>query len=212
MNWGFWILNAAYLVYVASALFKDMLRLRLVLLLSTIGYIAYGFIAELWPLVWWNIPFGLAQGYQIFLLLKRRMGVNLNEEAEAIRVLMFSELERPEFNVFWQSGYQTVYRSGDTIIEHGQVVDDLMLILEGEADVYPPDHKPDNPIRLGRLRLLGEMSAVSGGTARATVTANGIVRTRNWDRAQLDKLGKDNPAIEKHALLVIGNELTRKLT
>lgn len=212
MDWGFWVLNAAYLVYVASALFKDMLRLRFVLLMSTIGYIIYGFIAELWPLVWWNIPFGLVQGYQIFLLVKQRVGVNLNDEAEAIRVLMFSELERPEFNLFWQSGQQSIYRSGDTIIEYGQVVDHLMLILEGQADVYLPEQDPDDAIRLGRLRLLGEMSAVSGGTARATVKANGIVRTRNWQRAELDKLGKNNPAIEKHALLVIGNELTRKLS
>lgn len=211
MDWAFWILNSAYIFYVASAVFKDMLRLRLVLFGATLLYILYGFVAPLWPLVYWNVAFGLVQGYQIFLLAKQRIGIDLNDEAEAVRVLMFADLDRPSFNLLWQAGIQKVYTDGEIIIEHGRAVDELMLILEGEVDVLPPGRDPDDPIQLGRLRLLGEMTAVSGGTARATVRARGLVRTRNWTLGQLDRLGKSNPEIEKNALMVIGNELTRKI-
>lgn len=213
MDWdvGFLILNGAYLVYLASAVFKEILWLRMALLLATLMYIAYGFIEPLWPLVYWNIAFGSMQIYQIWKLIKQRLGVKLDEEAEAIRVLMFSGLDRPMFNLLWQSGRQAVYRDGETLIEYDTQGEDLMLILEGEVDVRPPDRDPADPIRLGRLRLLGEMSAVSGQRTRATVTAKGLVRTRNWRQSDLEELGEENPAIEKHALLLIGTELARKV-
>lgn len=212
MNWGFWVLNCAYVFYVASAAFKDMLRLRLVLFVATIFYIAYGFVETNWPFVYWNVGFGAVQLYQIWTLLRQRMGINLDEEAEAIRVLMFSGLDRPLFNVLWQAGQQNVYSDGETLIEYDEAVGQLMLILEGEVDVAPPNRPAESPIRLGRLRLLGEMSSVTGGTASATVTADGLVRTRNWRQVDLDKLGKDHPEIEKNALLLIGAELARKIT
>jgi len=211
MDWDFWILNSAYVLYVVSAIFKDMLRLRIVLFGATILYIVYGFVAPLWPLVYWNLAFGALQLYQILMLLKQRIGIDLSDEAEAVRVLMFGELDRPLFNLMWQAGSQRVYRAGETIIMYDEVVDELMLILEGEVDVFLPDQNPARPLQLGRLRLLGEMSAVSGGTARATVKARSLVRTRNWRQSELNKLGQDHPAIEKNALLVIGNELTRKV-
>lgn len=211
MNWGFWAINAAYLVYVSSAMFKDMLRLRVLLFIATLLYIAYGLIEPLWPLVYWNIPFGIMQAYQIWVLVKQRIGINLDEEAEAVRVLMFSDLDRPLFNLMWQCGDQATYQDGETLIEFDTKVEHLMLVLDGEVEVRPPSRAPKDPLILGRLRLLGEMSAMSGQTARATVTANGPVRTRNWRQSELHSLGEQHPEIQKHALLLIGNELARKV-
>ena len=206
---GGWLsLNMAYLVYAVSGLFRDMLRLRLTLLLATLLFIIYGVVAEIWSVFWWNLPVGAVHTWGIWMLLKQRRSVNLDAEAEAVRTLLYPDLDRVAFNLMWHAGEERSV-SNEVLIRRDEPVDELLLILDGDVDV---DVRDDLVVRLGRLRIVGEMSSVTGSNATATVTANNNVRLRAWNKEKFARLIEEHPEIERAHLRAIGHELTRKLT
>jgi len=206
---GWVLLNCAYLIYTASGLFKDMLQLRIVWMISTIFFISHGLVDRLWPAVWWNIPVMVIHGYMITSLLRARRGIDLDDEAEAIRTLIFPDLDRVAFNAMWHCGEQRTIEDGVVLITKDQEVNDLILIIDGEVDVLVGD---DLTVRLSQYRLVGEMTSLSGGTASATVTTNGAVELRAWDKKKLDECGKQYPGVQLSLLKAMGQEVARKLS
>ena len=109
-------------------------------------------------MVWWNLPVAASTRMGDRRPVRQRRAINLGAEAEAVRTLLFSDLEPLSFIALWEAGEERVV-TDDVLIEVDQPVDDLLLILEGEVDVLVRD---DLTVRLGRLRMIGEMSAVTG--------------------------------------------------
>jgi len=205
---GWILLNLAYLIYTVSGLFKDMLKLRIVWALATFFFLAHGLVDRLWPAVWWNLPVLAVHTYMIGSLFRARRGVNLSEEEEAIRTLIFPELDRVSFNTLWQCGQDGLVKD-EVLITKGTEVNQLILIMHGEVDVEVSD---ELTVRLSQYRLVGEMSRLSGGVASATVTANGMLSFRAWDKDKLDACTTKHPEIQVALLRAMGNEVARKLT
>lgn len=206
---GGWLsLNMAYFVYAISGLFRDMLRLRLTLLVATMFFVIYGVVAEIWSVFWWNLPVGAVHIWGVWVLLKQRRAVDLDAEAEAVRTLLYPALDRVAFNLMWHASEERTV-SNEVLIRRNEPVEELLLILDGDVDV---DVRDDLVVRLGRLRLVGEMSSVTGSNATATVTANNSVRLRAWNKEKFARLIEEHPDIERAHLQAIGHELTRKLT
>lgn len=205
---GWVLLNLAYLIYTASGLFKDMLKLRVVWALSTVFFLSHGLVDELWPAVWWNLPVLAIHVYMIGSLVRSRRGINLTAEAEAIRTLKFPDLDRVAFNAMWHSGEDRTVNNR-VLIEKGQDVHELMLITEGEVDVLVSD---ELTVRLSNYRFIGEMTSLSGGTARATVVATNPVTLRAWNKMTLDECAKKHPQVQVALLKAMGQEVTRKLS
>ena len=158
--------------------------------------------------MWWNLPVLAIHIYMIASLLQARRGIDLDDEAEAIRTLIFPSLDRSSFNTMWHCG-ETRTVAGDTVlIVKDQPVRELILIIDGEVDV---DVRDDLTVRLSQYRLVGEMTSLSGGNATATVTTNGPVNMRAWNKRALDECGAKHPEIELALLKAMGNEVARKL-
>ncbi len=155
-----------------------MLRLRVVWMTGTVLFMTYGLIAGLWPAVYWNVPVMGVHIWRITGLVRDRQSVDLDDEAEAIRTLVFAGLDRVAFNALWHCGEEQIVED-HTLIEQGAEVKDLGLILDGEVDVFI-DEKPTR--RMGHYRLIGEISSLTGEMATASVVANGTVRVRTWDK------------------------------
>jgi len=204
---GWVLLNLAYLIYAASGLFKDMLKLRLVWMLSTVLFLAHGLTDRLWPAVWWNVPVLLIHLSMVVALLRQRRGIDLDQEADAIRTLIFPDLDRAMFNIMWHCGEQRVI-SDKVLIHAGKPVDELTLILDGELDVLIDD---GTRIRVGPYRLVGEVSSLRNTVASATVTALGTVRLRTWNKEALAECERRHPAIRLAVLEAMGQEVARKL-
>lgn len=202
------LLNAAYATYAISGLFKDMLKLRIVLVIATVFFISWGFADGIWSAVWWNTPVGLVHLWQIWLLLKARIGIDLDDEAEAIRTLIFNGMDRVDFNTLWHAGTERSVSDG-VLITKGHEVNELMLILDGEVEVAVSD---DYTVRLSQYRLLGEMSSLTRAAASATVTPLGTVRLRAWDKDKLATLAAAHPTIDVALLRAMGQDVSRKLS
>ncbi|MGK0227232.1 MAG: hypothetical protein ACI8XD_002057, partial [Thermoproteota archaeon] len=132
---GWALLNLAYLLYFASGLFQDILRLRVLWMTATIFFLAHGIIDRLWPAVWWNIPVLLVHLWMIRGLVTERRQIDLDDEAEAIHQLMFSDLDRSQFNTLWHFGEERTL-TDEVLLTKGKDVPDLTLLLEGEFAVH----------------------------------------------------------------------------
>ena len=204
---GWALLNLAYLIYFASGLFKDMLRLRIVWMLSTFFFISHGVVDQLWPAVWWNLPVMFVHVWMIRGLITERRRIDLNEEAEAIHQLMFSDLDRSQFNTLWHWGEEHTV-TDDVLLVKGEPVLTLTLLLEGEFAVNVSD---DLSVRLSPYRIVGEISTFTGEPASATVQALGTARYRSWTKSDLERSTKQHPRISVSLLRAMGHEAARKV-
>lgn len=200
------VLNAAYLVYTTSALFKEMIWLRLTLLAATFLYIVYGIIAPNTSIFLWNIPVGLLHMYAIWQLFSARRGIDLDDEAEALRTLVFPSLDRVAFNALWHCGDER-YAEDEVLIAEGEPVPELFMVLEGQVEVLKGTEK----FAVSRFRMIGEMSSLSDSAASATVRATSRVRLRAWDKRKLAALAKTHPDTDVAMLRAMGQEVARKL-
>jgi len=213
MSAAFILVNIAYLVYAISPTFKDMVPLRITLLSASLLFIAFGFAD--WanppsrPAVWWNIPVVAIHSWQLFRLISERREVDLDDEAEAVRALVYPDLDRVSFHALWKSSYERDLVPGEVFIHQGDPVDLLYLVMAGDVEANISGEKV---VRLGRLRFLGEISSLTGQTASATVSALTNVRVRVWSKTAHAALCTENAELERAHLRAIGQDLTRKLT
>ena len=181
MSAAFILLNVAYLVYAISPLFKEILRLRVTLLVATVFYILFGLAdwadTDSRAVVFWNIPVFMIHAWQIWVIMAERRGVDLDDEAEAVRTLVYPDLDRVSFNALWKSSYERDLVPGEIFIRQGDPVDLLYLVMDGDVEANISGRRV---VGLGRLRFLGEISSLTGETASATVTAVTQVRARVW--------------------------------
>lgn len=208
------LLNVAYAVYVASSLCKRMVTLRIVLIIATAFFIAYGVRADIWSVVWWNLPFGLMHGWQLMKLVNERRHATLTDEQEAIRTLLLPSLEPVEFARLWKLGHETTFADGEVLISEGSISDALMLVLDGNVEVRFNGSRNHAPVPLGRLSLLGEMSVLSSETASASVNTVGATRVQYWPRealTPLDELRVAEPEIHAALMSMVGRDLANKL-
>lgn len=207
LSWELLTLNAAYVVYVASPVFKEILKLRVVLLIATGFFIAYGIISGIHSVTLWNIPFGLLHLWGIAGLIRERMGVSLSEEAEALRVLLMPGLDRPEFSKLWNSGNQITITNTKFITE-GQPVENVALILDGLVHVTSEAGLDRD---LGRFAFVGEQSALMDRPASASVTTVGEARLWSWNQQALKKLVEENEPIRQAWNGALARDLAKKV-
>ena len=205
---GWALLNLAYLLYFASGLFQDILRLRVLWMTATIFFLVHGIIDRLWPAVWWNIPVLLVHLWMIRGLVTERRQIDLDDEAEAIHQLMFSDLDRSQFNTLWHYGEERTL-TDEVLLTKGKDVPDLTLLLEGEFAVHVSDQLS---IRLSPYRIVGEISTFTGEPASATVWASGTARFRSWAKTDLEVCSLKHPLIHVSLLRAMGHEAARKIT
>ena len=204
---GWALSNLAYLLYFASGLFQDILRLRVLWMTATIFFLAHGIIDRLWPAVWWNIPVLLVHLWMIRGLVTERRQIDLDDEAEAIHQLMFSDLDRSQFNTLWHYGEERTL-TDEVLLTKGKDVPDLTLLLEGEFAVHVSDQLS---IRLSPYRIVGEISTFTGEPASATVWASGTTRFRSWAKTDLEVCSLKHPLIHVSLLRAMGHEAARKI-
>lgn len=201
------VLNIAYAIYMSSSLFKDIVGLRVTLILTSIAFVAYGIVDDSLSIILWNIGFGLAHSIQLARHFNDRRQVQLSDESRRFQESLFPELDDYDFFVLWSLGQDQAFSDSVLIEEHAKV-DVLMLLRSGSVTV---ERSGQFISTLGPGQLVGEMSFVTGNTAAGTVRAVGAVQVRAWPQSQLRALELLNPSAHSAIQQAIGRSLTRKV-
>ena len=84
--------------------------------------------------------------------------------------------------------------SGDCLIQEGQISDDVILITSGVVEARWQGFMGNQPPRLGPGSVLGDISFLMGGTARASVFALETVEALRLSRSGLETVMERHPA------------------
>lgn len=159
------------------------------------------------PIVW-NLLFTSINLREIYRLLRERRPVHLSEREECLHSRCFASLGKREFRTLMEAASWSDAAPDSEIVATGQVLDQLRVIHEGEAQVLVDDR---GVASIGEGRFVGEMSYLTGEPTCAAVRATRDTTLVSWPNAALDSLSETNPSIRAALQRVVSSDLANKL-
>lgn len=206
-----WVGRAAYMMLAGGFLMTDIFWLRCLLTGGYTGLTIYHTF-QIRPL---RIPL---MGSFFFVCVNAAMALSVFSERNMVKELSEEEadiytshfeatMSVKEFKLLMAHG-KVVHATKVMELVHAGVVADLVLVLEGRAEVIIPDGEL---LSITRCGMVGEVSFVGGTVSSATALAVPGSTYIVWRRDELQGLLAREPAIAKCLELRIGQELMRKL-
>lgn len=209
------VTNIGYLLTFIALAVKEIYWLRIILTLAQILQFTHAYLTWSWygndpSKMVWTFLFVIINVVQIIILYLNRREIPIPEEIKDLYENIFHTKSKREFLKFWDEG-KVCQIENDTIIKTGDKQSDLMLILNGTADVV---RGKDKVATLERGQFIAEISYITGNGVSADVSANGELLFYTWSRERLEKLRKNNPKtmskLDRILTLDMANKLVRK--
>ena len=201
------IIHLGFALMLIAQAIRNILLLRIILILAQGTFIAYGYISHNISVAIWNGLFILINVVQIVLLARERRPVEVPEDITDIYEKVFPEMTRREFLYFWQIGKAFQKRKG-LIIEKGTQQNRVLLILKGTAKVMSGRKEI---AELGRGDFIAEMSFLTGEPASADVQCKGELTCMAWSKDALNNLKKINQRLWSKLQHVLSRDLVVKV-
>jgi CRP-like cAMP-binding protein len=200
------LINTAYAVYVGSTFFRDIFRLRLMLVVASVVFLFWGIVDDNLSVILWNFAFGSVSAFQLLRLVHIRRSVKLTELESTIRAERFASMSERDFLLFGEMGARGS-ATDSVLIEHGESHGRLLLVTAGEVEVQ----RLNRVATSGAGDSLGEMSLLSDLPAAATVTAKGLVDYREWTHERIAGSARAEPSLSAAFRAALAADLSRKL-
>lgn len=126
----------------------------------------------------------------------------------------FRNLTDDERETLMQVAVGNAYGSGDTVINQGDRVENLMVVAQGMlrvTHVFEGGHLSEFVGPLGPGDVVGEMSFVDGQGASATLIADGDTEVLTIPRNAIDALMSENPTFAGRLYKDLLLHLSRRL-
>lgn len=208
MYWDYVLLNAYYAGNAIAFLIRDIFWLRIVIVIAGFCMIARGILLNNVVIIGWISIFTLINIYQIISLIRAKQDVKLVSKLQKIYDKTFSDMTKREFVKFWNLGYDKFYNKGEIILQDGDKMERLYLIISGKVIIK----KNENSVtRLDCDKFIGEMSFLSENPVSADVLTENNVELRTWNRNILNHLNKNQHQLYNKFHLILSKDLIKKL-
>ena len=205
------MIHVANVLYLASYSVRDILWLRILTVVAALCLLPYYFgcgAEPLWEAIAWNGLFIGVNLFQILLLVRERWPVQLEGLERDIYERIFHTLTPGEFQKLLKLGSWKQHAPEAVLVGHGTVVDEMMVLCEGEAKVLIGD---DEVARLKEGQFVGEMSFLTQKKASANVVSAGETTVLSWPQRELQAYLDKNGGMAFKVQGVLGQDLVRKL-
>ncbi len=199
--------NLAYGFMLCAFVTRDLLSLRVVLIVGQSLAILYAWLNGVPIIAAWNVVFVAVNAWMAFQLLKDRRAVRVPEEVRPLYERHFAPLTPQEFLRFWNAGEPGTAESGP-LTKAGERPSWLYFLTEGRVRV---SRDTEAIAELGPGYFVGEMSLLTGRPANADVAPLGRVGTRRWSTAALIDTRERDPHLWTKIQSVIGLDLVEKI-
>ncbi|MBC8256815.1 MAG: cyclic nucleotide-binding domain-containing protein [Candidatus Marinimicrobia bacterium] len=202
------LLNSGYfLVFLALAI-REILWLRITITFGQSTLFTYSMLNGNYNIAFWNSVFVIVNIIQIIIIYRERQQLEIPEEVQDIYESIFHSNTHRQFLYFWDQG-KIGFVKKKKIINAGDIQKDLMLVLNGTAEV-----KRGSTIiaKLERGQFIAEISYITGKSASADVVVDKKLSYMVWNRQILDNLRKTKPAIMEKLDRILTLDMADKLT
>ena len=191
----------------SAYILRNMLWLRIMLVLAALFYIFAGIYLSITAIIGWNFVFLLINSAHIGWILLNRLTISLPPETRLLYHQHFNTLTTREFKkLITTNSFHSV--NGAIIVEEDAVPDKLFVILSGQVNI----------LRSGKViaslntgNMIGEMSFLSKEPASANAVAVDEVQCAYWTHDDLEKLKIKNLDLYDRFIAIVGCDLVRKL-
>ena len=202
------IFHSSYIITLIALAVREILWLRIILTVSQCGHLVHSYInLDLNKGVWIFI-FIFINIIQIIIIYRDRREVIIPEQIKDLYEKIFKTMTNREFVNFWDLGKPSLVESKKIIIT-GETQKDLILILNGKADVLR-DGK--NIAKLGRGQFIAEISYITGKPASADVIPREGLTYYLWNRDNLETFRKSKPGTMGKLDRILSLDMAAKLT
>lgn len=199
--------NLAQPFFLIALVIRDILWLRIVLILAELCLLTVGIVVSDLSLIVWNVLFVGINSVQVMRLIHERQPAPIALELSDIYDHIFSVMTTREFVTFWAAGRMVRVNDAALILE-GEVPQELSLLLSGTVIVGKSGQSLD---RMGRGCFCGEMEFLTDQPATATVACDGTVEYIAWSREKLKGLEQSNPQAFIKLQGILGKDLIEKI-
>ncbi|MCE8022413.1 cyclic nucleotide-binding domain-containing protein [Halomonas sp. MCCC 1A11036] len=201
----------ANFLFCLAYIVRDMAYLRAITILAALSTLPYFYFLEspLYSAIGWQLAFIVINAVNLTVLLMSRRPVSLDDDQRWLHQHTFRILSPREMLRVLRPARRQRCPAHVALIEQGQSLDKLILLLDGEAEVHAGgQHRAT--LRAGDFA--GEMSFVTGKPASACVVTKSPVDYLAWQRRDLEALYHRDPRLKDAMQGVLGADMARKLT
>jgi CRP-like cAMP-binding protein len=204
------LLNLANLAFLLAFSVRDVLKLRILALVSDVLTVPYYYFQHkpLWTPIFWAVAFIIVNGVGIVTLILERRPVVLGDREDELYRVAFCSIEKREFLKLVSLVRWVDLSAGELIIEKGQQVSNAIVLISGKIEAVLSG-KTVLAYRPGEL--IGNVSAYSGLVSPTDVIARGPVRLASWDMEHMREFTVSRPELRAKLLQITSADLATKL-
>ena len=203
------LIHIAALIGVAALLFRDPMKLRGLLILSTLLYIAYYLLVPgvpLWGAIFWCFVTTAVNAAMMIRLLCDRTQFRLSED-ELRLFAAFRTLSPGEFRMLTSLASWRTASTQTILTREGAPADKLFYVLDGAIGIA----KRGRSFPIGAGTFIGEVAFLRGQPATATVTLDEGARYLEWPAGRLTSLLQRNPSLKASVHLLFTADMATKV-
>lgn len=204
---GEYFYSVAALFSCSAYILRNILWLRILLVIAAITYIIAGIRLGIGSMIGWNTAYLVINLIHIVILLLDKVTINLPVETRRIYQRFFSSLSTREFKKLIMCNGFRIFQE-QNIVHEFEVPNQLFIILRGQVDIIKKGQKIAT---LSAGDFIGEMSFLSKEPASANAYAENLVQCAFWTHDDLIRLKHKNIDAYDKFIAIIGCDLVRKL-
>ena len=201
------LLNVGYILMLSALVMRDVLWLRMTMVLAQSVLGTYAWTLGLTNNVAWNTVFVTINVIWTIKILRERRAVTLPEHLKPLYERHFFPLTRAEFLRWWKLGRRETLRD-ERMTRDGESPRSLYFVLDGTARVT---RNGEHVVDLTAGQFVAEMSLLTGRPANADVFAAGTIDVMRWNVDDLKELREREPATWARVQSAIGHDLVVKI-
>ena len=200
--------NLYYICTAIGFIIKEILWLRLVLIVAGLCMIARGIILQDYVIIFWMSLFAVINLVQVIRILIEKKEVHIDAEILDLYKKIFIEMRTREFMIFWKMGEVKKLHKGQFICHDNVATDGVIQIVDGTAIVKKNDKEVAH---LSRGYFIAEMQYLMDENPSADVIADTDMRIIIWKHIKLRRLKETYPLLYNKFHLILSKDLTYKL-
>ena len=206
------VLHLANILYILGILFSDNLKLRIVLLAAGVLEFFYGLLSlsdgPIWEIVIWAALWSIINAYYTLKIARERVGIQLSDDEKRVKEYAFPFMTNPQFKKIIRIAKWKDYDANEFIIFENSSINRIIMVFEGLAKVESGDKeitllKPGN--------FAGEMSYLTDSKTNANVISTIPMKIVYWDRADLNKILKNETELKMSFHSAFISDMIQKL-
>ena len=204
------LINVANLIYLASYSVRDILWLRVLTVVAASILIPYYYFLpdQLMAPIYWNLVFISLNLFWIGCLLLERRPVHLDKEEQRLYRLAFRTLTPREMRALLKLGSWGTAAKDERILEHGQTVERLAVIVSGSACLEVNGRAVDE---FEPGQFVGGISFVTDEPAPGDVVTLEPVRYVSWRKSDMKAYLEKAPELCAALAMILNVNLTKML-